>query len=127
MTKHSPKRTYLVAVYGTLLAGERNEKWAADALSRTPCLLAGSLHDTGYGFPAFVPSEGGKPVRAELLEVSRETILRLDVLEGVPELYRRRTVPAVLPCGEVFRAIVYVMNRLPTGAKTIPSGDWRRR
>ena len=41
--------TFKVAVYGTLLAGERNERWAAGVLGRVPCVLRGTLHDTGWG------------------------------------------------------------------------------
>ena len=57
-------RTFKVAVYGTLMAGERNEWWAADALDRRPCVLRGTLYDTGWGYPAFVPvSTAGRSSR----------------------------------------------------------------
>ena len=105
-----------VAVYGTLMTGERNERWVADALDRRPCVLRGTLYDTGWGYPAFVPDADGVEVKAELLTVTADTLARMDVLEGYPRLYRRETVQA---------AMVYVMNPMPRGAKVIPGGDWR--
>ena len=118
-------KTFKVAVYGTLLAGERNERWAADALDRRPCVLRGTLYDTGWGYPAFIPNADGGEVKAELLTVTEATLARMDVLEGYPRLYRREVIPIVLGDGSVETAMVYVMNKLPRGAMVIASGDWR--
>ena len=118
-------KTFKVAVYGTLMAGERNERWAADALDRRPCVLRGTLYDTGWGYPAFVPNMDGSEVKAELLTVTADTLARMDVLEGYPRLYRRETVLAVLGNGGIEVAMVYVMNKLPRGAMVIAAGDWR--
>lgn len=118
-------KRHKVAVYGTLMAGERNERWAADALDRKPCTLRGTLYDTGRGYPAFVPDDAGGEVRAELLTVTQATLSRMDRLEGHPSLYRRERVTAALSGGGVAEAWVYVMNRMPRGAKVIGSGDWR--
>ena len=119
-------KTFKVAVYGTLLTGERNERWAADALDRKPCVLRGTLYDTGWGYPAFVPNSDGGEVKAELLTVTADTLARMDVLEGYPRLYRRETILAVLGDGSNEVAMVYVMNKLPRGAMVIASGDWRK-
>ena len=118
-------KTFKVAVYGTLMAGERNERWAADALDRRPCVLRGTLYDTGWGYPAFVPNMDGGKVKAELLTITATTLARMDVLEGYPRLYRREVIPIVLGDGSVETAMVYVMNKLPRGAKVIADGDWR--
>lgn len=107
------------------MTGERNERWAADALDRRPCVLRGTLYDTGWGYPAFVPDADGDEVKAELLTVTEATLARMDVLEGYPRLYRRETVQAALEDGSVEAAMVYVMNPMPRGAKVIPGGDWR--
>lgn len=117
-------KTKKVAVYGTLLTGEPNCRVGADAVSRTPCTITGTLYDTGWGFPAFVP-QGTTEVKAELLEVDEATMERLDRLEGYPRLYGRRKVPVRLPDGQADTAWVYVMNRLPDRARVIPGGDWR--
>ena len=119
--------TFKVAVYGTLLAGERNERWAAGAISRVPCVIRGTLYDTGCGFPAFVPDADGQEVKAEILTVTAEGLAHMDILEGYPRLYRRDEVEAVLEDGITVKAMVYVMNRLPERATVIASGDWRNR
>ena len=119
--------TFKVVVYGTLLAGERNERWAAGALSRVPCVIRGTLYDTGCGFPAFVPDADGQEVKAEMLTVTAEGLAHMDILEGYPRLYRRDEVEAVLEDGITVKAMVYVMNRLPERATVIASGDWRNK
>ncbi|MGN0878612.1 MAG: gamma-glutamylcyclotransferase [Oligosphaeraceae bacterium] len=119
--------TFRVAVYGTLLSGERNEHWAAGALSRVPCVIRGVLYNTGWGFPAFVPEADGQKVRAELLTIDAAGLARMDTLEGYPNFYRREEVFAALPDGTEVSAMVYVMNRLPPRAAVIASGDWRNR
>jgi len=40
-----------LAVYGTLMKGEHNEHWGADAKKRVPCTIRGVLYDTGWGYP----------------------------------------------------------------------------
>ena len=117
--------TFKVAVYGTLLAGERNAGCAHGALERVPCVIRGSLYDTGYGFPAFEPEEDGQEVKAEVLTVDAKVLERMDGLEGYPRFYRREEVGAVLEDGTPVRAMVYVMNHLPEKATVIESGDWR--
>jgi len=111
-----------VAVYGTLMTGQRNEHWGADARSRVPCTIRGVLYDTGWGFPTFVPDERGRDVAAELLEVTPEMLARMDVLEGYPTLYVREAVAATQADGSVVRAMVYVMKKLPEGSES--GGDW---
>jgi len=111
-----------VVVYGTLMTGERNYRFGAGAWKRTPCTITGTLYDTGYGYPAFVP-EGDTAVKAELLVVSPAVLLQMDNLEGYPRLYRREAVTATVN-GEKVEALVYVMNHLPEHAKIIASGDW---
>jgi len=71
------------------MKGERNEHWGADARSRVPCVIRGRLYDTGWGYPAFVPDDAGQEVAAELLDVTPETLARIDVLEGYPRLFIR--------------------------------------
>ena len=113
-----------LAVYGTLMKGERNEHWGADARSRVPCVIRGRLYDTGWGYPAFVPDDAGQEVASELLTVTPATLAHMDILEGYPRLYRRETIMALVE-GQPVQALVYVMNELPPRAKPISCGDWR--
>ena len=48
--------TVLIAAYGTLRSGERNERFCRNAVSRRNATISGTLYDTGWGFPAFVPA-----------------------------------------------------------------------
>ena len=57
-------KTFKVAVYGTLMAGERNERWAADALERKPCVLRGTLYDTGCVSPPSSPMRTAARLRS---------------------------------------------------------------
>ncbi len=75
-------KRHKMAVYGTLMAGERNERWAADVLERRPCVLPGTLYDMGRGYPAFVPDEAGGEVKTELLTVMDAPLARMDILDG---------------------------------------------
>ena len=119
-------KTFKVAVYGTLMTGERNERWAADALDRRPCVLRGTLYDTGWGFPAFEQT-GDTVVHAELIEIPFKDWKHVDMLEGYPRLYDRKLIQATLADGSEDTGWVYIMNKLPASAKVIPSGDWKKR
>ena len=118
-------KRHKVVVYGTLMAGERNERWAADALDRKPCILRGTLYDTGRGYPAFIPDTNGGEVKGELLTVTQATLERLDDPEGYPWLYAHRRVTVAFEGGKTAEAMAYVMNGLPDGSTVIESGDWR--
>jgi gamma-glutamylcyclotransferase (GGCT)/AIG2-like uncharacterized protein YtfP len=109
------------AVYGPLITGQGNEQWGTKTRSRVPWSIRGVLYYTSWGFLAFVPDERGRYVAAELIVVTPET---LDVLEGHPRLYGRETVAATLADGRVVQALVYVMRKLPEGARVVGSGDW---
>ena len=119
------KKQYRVAVYGTLLAGERNAHWAAGALARVPATIRGTLYDTGFGYPTFVPRADGPAIAAEVLTVTEEGLARMDILEGYPTLYHRMQIKATLADGTATDALVYVMTRLPPGIRPIHENDWR--
>ena len=126
------KEAVLIAAYGTLRSGESNERFCRNAISRRSATISGTLYDTGWGFPAFVP-EGDSPVTVELI-VSVELIeipirdwADVDRLEGYPRLYDRMLMDFTLDNGETVQAWIYTMNHLPVQAKVIPSGDWKAR
>ena len=120
----SPRAEHKVFVYGTLLTGERNARWAMNA-RRHPAWTHGTIYDTGYGYPAFV-KEGETKIVGELLTVDDEGFASMDRLEGYPRLYRREEIMVTTDSGRR-KAWVYIMNRLPEHAKVIASGDWRNR
>ena len=120
----TPKTEHRVFVYGTLLSGERNARFALGA-RRVAATTKGTLYDPHYGFPAFV-REGETIVKGELLTVDDEGFKSMDRLEGYPSLYRREEIMVMTGAGRR-KAWVYIMNRLPERAKVIESGDWRNR
>lgn len=118
--------TVQIIAYGTLMTGERNHCFCGNAVSIRPCVVTGTLYDTGYGFPAYMPA-GSTQVKAELMEIPMEDWAAVDRLEGYPRLYDRMLVPATLADGSTVEAWVYVMNTIPAQAKVIASGDWKNR
>ena len=120
-----PTKEIKVFVYGTLLSGERNARWALGA-RRHPAWTHGTIYDTGYGFPAFTREVTTKVV-GELLTVDQAGFDSMDRLEGHPRLYRREEIEVYGECIGRHRAWVYIMNNLPSTAKVIASGDWRNR
>ena len=120
------KETVLIAAYGTLRSGERNERFCRNAVSRRSATISGTLYDTGWGFPAFVP-EGKTKVAVELIEIPIRDWADVDRLEGYPRLYDRMLMDFTLDNGETVQAWIYTMNHLPERAEVIPSGDWKVR
>ena len=116
--------TVKLIVYGTLMSGERNHRFCRNAVSITPCIVTGTLYDTGYGFPAFVP-EGDGVVKAELIEIPITDWAAVDGLEGYPRLYDRQLYSATLADGTEVSGWVYIMNNLPPMATVIPGGGWK--
>lgn len=114
-----------VFVYGTLLKGEYNERFALNA-KREAASVVGTLYHTGWSFPAFV-KEGSTIVKGELLTVDDEGFKSMDRLEGYPRFYRREEIEVKKDSGEKTKAWVYIMNQLPQSAFVIKSGDWRKR
>ena len=118
--------TVQIIAYGTLMTGELNHCFCRNAVSIRPCVVTGTLYDTGYGFPAYMP-DGSMQIKAELMEIPMEDWAAVDRLEGYPRLYDRMLVPATLADGSTVEAWVYVMNTIPAQAKVIASGDWKNR
>ena len=117
-----PENEYRVFVYGTLLSNECNCHRAPRA-RRQKAWTVGTLHDTGWGFPAIV-LKGTTRIVGEVLTVDDDAFRSMDRLEGYPNFYRREQRQVCLVGGGRVLAWVYVMNRLPEGAKVITGGDW---
>ena len=117
-------KTVKLIVYGTLMSGEANHFYCANAIKITPCTIVGTLYDTGYGYPAFVP-EGNNVVQAELIEIPIEDWESVDRLEGYPRLYDRQLLQTTLADGGESTGWVYIMNKLPPMATVIENGSWK--
>ena len=117
-----PENEHRVFVYGTLLTGECNTRWAGNA-RRQKAWTLGTIHDTGYGYPAY-QKRGRTRVVGEVLTVGEDGFRSMDRLEGYPSLYRREQIQVHLVGGGNVLAWVYIMNNLPKGAPVIESGDW---
>ena len=120
----------LVAVYGTLMRGERNEYWAREAGARVVAVgtTTGYLYDTGGGFPVALPGETTKRIAVEVLEVDGRGLAHMDVLEGYPQLYGRDIVKVSTKRGGkgIVEAMMY---RPPKGAAWVClglGGAWNR-
>lgn len=107
--------------YGTLMTGEHNHRLVRSALSIKPCLIKGTLYDTGWGFPAYT-QDGESSILAEIIRIPRKDWTRVDHLEGYPDLYTREFI--VAQCGDITAGgWVYIMNELPPHAKVIKEVD----
>lgn len=110
-------------LYGTLRVGQQYHRLLDD---RSPLATlrtepAYTLLDLG-GYPGMLAG-GQTAVVGELYDVDLHTLGRLDILEEVPNLYRR--VPAVV---EGHGVQLYLLRpEFARGAPIIRSGDWLER
>ena len=99
----------MVFVYGTLMKGHGNHR---SYLSKSDCLGKGEI--TGYAlyavssFPGIVP-ENGEKVKGEVYQVDRDTLKRLDCLEGEGSLYLRKKVKVRVD-DQIVQAWTYIWN-----------------
>jgi len=113
-----------VFVYGTLRIGEVRHRVIQD------CEFVGMAYTEGYDlylisrFPGMVPGSGR--VVGEVYRVPEEIFQELDLIEGVPHLYRRELIKVKLDTGEELETYTYIYNRSVDGLEKIPSGDWKK-
>lgn len=118
-----PNREVRVFVYGTLKQGCRNHYLLTDAAfvgevwTKPKCLM----YDCGR-FPALVESEQGQRVFGELYEVAPPLLAQLDLLEEVPNQYKRSTIE--LEDGSFAQAYFYLRS---TEGCPICEGIWKEK
>lgn len=116
------KDDFLVAVYGTLRSGHGNHsrllKDNSELLGETK-LKNFEMRSLG-GFPAIKHKEG-RDVVAEVFKVNKDTLTRLDWLEGYPSFYDREKTET--PFGEAW---VYFIDRSSGREEIIDHGDWNK-
>ena len=113
-----------VFVYGTLMAG-----MPLHAHMQGCDLVPGygdhakvwgkALIDLG-AFPGAVEGGPEESIVGEIYLVDKRTMIHLDYVEGVPDLYRRVQVSA-----SGHRAWMYVLATARMNAIKVPNGDWR--
>ena len=126
----------LVAVYGTLMRGECNEHWAREAGATVvgEGTVCGWLWDTGAGYPAIQTGCGGNArVAVELLETDTAGLAHMDLLEGYPNLYGRRSVAVTMRDGYTLDALIYQMRDMGEKSRQFTLiepvrgvADWRK-
>jgi gamma-glutamylcyclotransferase (GGCT)/AIG2-like uncharacterized protein YtfP len=119
-------RLHQVFVYGTLRRGERNHGLLAGSRRvREQAWVTGTLHETGFDYPALVLSGAGR-VYGEIYAVSGETLASLDELEQYEarsdrNLFERVKVTAQTDQGE--QTVELYVQPEPNGVP-IAGGDW---
>jgi gamma-glutamylaminecyclotransferase len=124
MTLFRSEPTARVFVYGTLLVGESNHHYLAEArlVREAKTRPAFRLYDLGT-HPGLVAG-GEYAVSGEVYEVDATTLAALDQLEEHPDVYRRTHI--VLDDGTELET--YLMPpELVAGHPVIASGSWRAR
>ena len=116
-----------IVVYGNLLKGERNEEWCGTPNYRQPCAIHGILLDTGWGYPSFIPNIHEKEVYAEIVKIAHETLKRLEILEGYPELYKKEKIMTRMLNNEEKLVSIYILKETPVGSVEVKARDWRNR
>ena len=119
-------------VYGTLrrpVGGPEADTHYHDHLSgliasaTTGSLEGAELHDFG-SYPGVLPGEG--VVAGEVFEISEETLVVTDQIEGHPNFYTRRIERVCCGAGreEVDAWVYWAPLELRTAGSRIRSGDW---
>lgn len=90
-----------IFVYGTLKKGKSNHNWLkqienkfiGDALTNDKH----ALYNSGYGYPFLVKNiDFGHRIQGEIYEINEVDLNVLDLLEGVPTLFKRDTIKVSL-------------------------------
>ena len=117
--------TIKIIAYGTLMSGESNHHFCKNSINIKPCFVKGTLYDTGFGFPA-LKIIGDNKIKAEIIELPKEDLNKIDILECYPYMYNRCLIKAETKDG-IDEGWIYTINILPSDSIIIPSGDWKRR
>ena len=118
-----------VLVYGTLKKGHSNhglmEK--ADAIFLGYDSITGpyQLYDLG-AIPAVIdaPAHGNRKVRGELYAITTEGLAALDLMEGHPNLYKRRKLVTDLNERRAWVYLLHATNFMHDGAEPKLAGMW---
>ena len=110
-----------IFVYGTLKTGQPNHHWLQNENNGIQRKLDGLFFtkskfpmvlDTPWNIPFLIDHENfGKSIYGEVYEVDDLMLSKLDILEGYPKWYDRKTIQ-VEQSGSVSEAQVYLLNNV---------------
>ena len=118
----------LLFVYGTLKTGGKYHFYLEEAsLKAEQASAAGSLYDTGLGYPA-MSLEGTDQIRGEVYDIPEVLWPALDFLEDctgdeATDLYEKSVIPVEVG-GEVLEATVYLAKDSSLLKTKLSSGIW---
>jgi gamma-glutamylcyclotransferase (GGCT)/AIG2-like uncharacterized protein YtfP len=112
-----------IFVYGTLRKGECRHYFLEDSRFIGYARVKGYLLYNLGAYPGMV--QGGGEVVGEVYEIPESFLKKLDLVEGVPELYRRELIEVTLENGQTISAYAYIYNRKIDNKLLISSGDWK--
>ncbi|HSJ37305.1 MAG TPA: gamma-glutamylcyclotransferase family protein [Planococcus sp. (in: firmicutes)] len=118
----------LLFVYGTLKTGGKYHFYLEEAsLKAEQAIAAGSLYDTGLGYPA-MSLEGTDQIHGEVYDIPEVLWPALDFLEDctgdeATDFYEKSVIPVEVN-GEVLEATVYLAKSSSLLKTKILSGNW---
>ena len=118
----------LLFVYGTLKTGGKYHFYLEEASLRAEqAIAAGSLYDTGLGYPA-MSLEGTDKIHGEVYEIPEVLWPAIDFLEDctgdeITDLYEKSMI-SVDVSGEVLEATVYLAKDKSLLKEKISNGVW---
>lgn len=99
----------LLAVYGTLKQGHSNHLLLSSSAYLGECAIPSGYGLFVDGLPFLVEDSNGPGCYGEMYEISKETLRRLDHLEGHPSVYKRTQLNVVdLETGHQRKCWVYI-------------------
>ncbi|MFD1031750.1 gamma-glutamylcyclotransferase family protein [Metaplanococcus flavidus] len=118
----------LLFVYGTLKTGGKYHFYLEEAsLKAEQAVAAGSLYDTGLGYPA-MRLDGTDQIHGEVYEIPEVLWPAIDFLEDctgdeATDLYEKAVIPVEVN-GEVLEATVYLAKDKELLKTKISGGVW---
>lgn len=124
--------TYIF-IYGTLKRGFVNhfylkdENFISSAITLDKYQMYPSLN---FAFPFLIKNEKFDFIKGEVFEItSQETLNKLDILEGYPDLYLKEYIDIKLESGDIIKTLTYFKNEEKNKdfiEMTFPINEWTK-
>ena len=112
----------LVSAYGTLRPGYGNNRLLVDSTHIGEGSTVEKYTMTASGIP-YVSKRPLHNIVVDVYEVSKDTLKRLDQLEGHPEWYKREVIPVKVN-GEILNTWLY-FNEGYSNLSIVPEGNYK--